>query len=440
MSDHLHVATTPHLHEHEHEAETSLAFPADAENLLFTLVDELRRGELSPRYDSTAGEVEALEERYGLRDVFQRLGARAPDVGPAEYAALARAFADRYESLPVTYVRYEHAHNGHDHEGHDCGKIHGPLRRRLDNLEEKALGKIGSRRARTLAAAAFRLGALAFCPGDDILAVGAQTYGAVSGHVGNGGRHEELALLPKRPQLDFELEEGQRRAKVSLPLDAPAAHSDIPATRAGDALRTRVADDGPAQDAARNARLAKEAAMRPEKSRRRRRIVALGALAMAALGIGASDVAHHEAAPRPGAAVSPAAPEKPEIPHRHADQAPPLAQPVTIKEGDSQWKIMSRRAKKAGSGDVPLVNAATAYTAAINAGTYPDPAVITPGDALRVPSPATLKRFATALSSPEEAPGLARALQQLNAQNTYGSSRAKQIAQQVTSLLEAQER
>lgn len=439
MSEHLHVAPLPHIHEDACLAgEFVPAFPADEENLLLDLLDELESGRLAPRPSITAGEVEALEERYGFRVVWQRLGVNAPNSGYAGYAAVVCAFGERYGGLPVSYARYEHAHAGHDHEGHDCGKIHGPLRRRLDRLEEKVLGKLGGKHSRAMAAAAFRLGALTFCPGDDILAVGAQAYGAVSGHMdSHGGQHEEVAVLPKRPRLDFELEEGTKKAKVSVPLDVPVAHGELPATGIGDVLRERLANDGPRQVAARNERLAKEAETRPERRRRRRRIVALGTLALAALGIGASDTVHQASIPKP-VALAPPSPPQAGLHPGYAAAEIPLTQPVKIKKGDSQWEIVHERiAKTLRRSDVPLVNITTAYTAALNAKSYPNPNAIVPGQTLQVPSPATLERFVGAMNHPKEAPGLARALRQLNMQARYADADSRQIVGRIAVTLRA---
>ncbi|HWZ66017.1 MAG TPA: hypothetical protein VNX65_04505, partial [Patescibacteria group bacterium] len=276
------------LHDHNHEGHTSdeeQAFPPYEENLFISLAKQARAGLLETPPDVSVEEIEELARRYRIDDILERLGEREPPLKFGHYASTVLAFASGYHQLPPPPTRYEHDEHHHDvhNDSHDCGKIHGPVRRWLDRLESEMLSRIPNRRVQAMAAIALRLCSLSICPGDDIAAVGMQVYSAASGSSHEGerpeGKEEEKAVLPRRPRIDFEAN------KAYLPLDVVVSHEELPNTKFGDELRDITNDNGPKQNDATTERLKKEAALKPEKLRRRQRIMAFGAIALTALGV-----------------------------------------------------------------------------------------------------------------------------------------------------------
>lgn len=231
MSERQSLAVTPeepqnhhnsHHYEHHHGAhEHTHPFPPEEENLLLSLSDQWNNATLPIGQRLEADQVLALEKQYGITDIESRLGRRILPRQARGYTTVLQVFAEQHSSLPTTHPLFDHDSHAHSHssahEGaHNCGKAHGPVRRRLDKLESTVLGRIGNKRVHAIAAAAFRLSALTLCPGDDIMAIGAQVYGSISGHVDSHGSHdhEEQAILPARPRIEIEIDLEANKATV----------------------------------------------------------------------------------------------------------------------------------------------------------------------------------------------------------------------------------
>ncbi len=407
------------------------ALPATEENLLLTLAAELRDGTLQPRRELMVGEVEDLDERFNVREVWARLSIDHPALSPAENAALVAAFAERYDTLPRP-ATHEHTHQ-HSGSHHDCGKAHGPLRRQLDKLETKTLGKIRNKTIQALAAAAFRCSALVFCPGDDLLAIGAQVYGSVSGHTEghNDQHHEEQAVLPRRPRIEVDLTAKKvrmRRGALDTDPSPPEADTCSP-----------IEDRSPRERPEEKPQRSHKTLHRPEKRRRRSRIMAFGAMALAALGIGVSG-STQQIEPSPDVSTSIMSVQPGAHPDRqddHERDKPQLFDHVAVESGNSQWGITEVRVEAATRGhNVAVINAVTAYTVLANQSSHPDPNRIAVGESLAVASPYVIQAFDTALTRPEQAqPELVQFVNVLNNQTDYFSESAQAAQKKIDSLL-----
>lgn len=227
----LHHHHENHVH-HEPDLEGDGVWALHAEDLYLRLADQAR----TPLINGVPIPA-APEEPAAMRDTRQRLGQRAPVLNKNQEEFVRHAFAAHHEHLPQ---REQSQHHGHDHGG--CGKRHGPLQRLFEKVEHTAISRVKQQRAKVAVALLFRAGLFTMCPGDDIAAIGLQVYGSVAG--GQQEHHEEhshdevYAVLPRRPRLTVDLDNG--RAVVDLPLDNAALPSQLPQNSIGDAVREHL--------------------------------------------------------------------------------------------------------------------------------------------------------------------------------------------------------
>lgn len=338
---------------------------------------------------------------YDLTALKQRLGSKAPDLSEAQEQVVATNFADRFADLPRSEY---HEHQGHAHAGDGCGKRHGPIRRTLERMEHGALAKVRGQRAKLAVALLFRAGFFTMCPGDDIAAIGLQVYGSVSGqqqeHHHEESHPEANAVLPARPRI--ELKRG--KALVRLPLEPefdprPMINSE-PATSPAPPPRIQTSQ---------SADITSAGHLKNKPPRYRRRLAALGMLAVAVFGGAAADASQEEHNPEPRIAV--------EVPS-YRIELPPLATqpsnaielpPLTIRgqephitkrdvrPGESQWSLAEQAIRTANIEVTPARTQAIAtYIAHANKATNPNADIINAGQQLRIPNaPLTTQIVAT---------------------------------------------
>lgn len=411
-----------HIHDHGHIHERHEPFAPAAENLLLDLALQANTGNLDVPDGADLDQLAKLEEQHNIKKIKARLGDAYPEVGIMGEAAVILAFAERADALPASHPRYNHSHG---HEGDGCGKTHGPVRRTLDTIEQKVLGRIRNQRVKLVAAAAFRGSSLILCPGDDLAAIGLQLYGAFSGQASHDEHThaEHKAVLPGRPRIDF----GKGTAFISLPLDTPVTHAELPDTPAGRMVRERTHDPEPPQPKT-------DVVPQPERIRRRlRRLALVGAAAVAFVAGGFVVANAGDEAPQPVAkapAVAPAvqspeapAPElqKPPKPH-HMDE-------ITAEHGDSQWELIEDkvRATLGRGGRTPLINALTHMGVYANKGTN-----INPGQKVKLPSREVVINMDRAVQNPQAAdPRLVADVRILNSQNELGSPESSAAVQRM---------
>jgi hypothetical protein len=401
-------------HDHDHHDDSDEAFAPAAENLLLDLAGRAQAGRLHVTELPGIDELAEVEAHYDITNIKARLGDAYPALGFAQEAAVIAAFAQGYAELPTEHARYAHDHH-EDHERHDgCGKTHGPIRKAMESVERKVLGRIRNQRVRMVAAAAFRGSSLILCPGDDLAAIGLQVYGAFTGHTGHDHEHaEHQAILPRRPRIDF----GKGTAIISLPLDTPLPHSELPHTPAGDLVRGMTLDP--------ESPLLPESEAQPERPRRRlRKAVLLGLAAAAFAGIfmigtqgDAPGGREHPVAAGPSMVPTPPKVESESQPQ--PEPVPAILRTVTVEKGDSQWAMVERQARQAlgRKGRVPLINALTHFAAYHNADVAPRPGSINDGQELDLPTDAVIRAFDKALEDPARAdPRLVADVLRLNEQ------------------------
>lgn len=197
--------STTHHTAHNHQE----VLPVFAETCLLNIANRIKHcGADDPHDLPDIATVARLDTQYNIAAIRARLGSAYPQLDFVQEAAAIMAFGNSYDKLPTMHPRFSHAHDhehGHGHGHHTCGKMHGPIRRALETIEHKTLGHIRNRRAQLVAAMAFRASSLFICPGDDIAAIGLQTYSAFASH--DHSHHQEHnhsdmpAILPRRPQL-----------------------------------------------------------------------------------------------------------------------------------------------------------------------------------------------------------------------------------------------
>lgn len=234
---------TTHSHQHHLQDACSppeaVPFPPAAENALLRISRIAARGKLPLTAFADMPARTPQQPCDVTTAARQRLGKIYPVLSATQEAAVAYIFSKQWPQLPQTHARYDHGHQ-HDHDDH-CSKAHGPLRKRIHNLERAVLRRIPHDKARILAALAFRGTALLFCPGDDIAAIGLQLYSAFGGSSGHTHIHDEpKATLPRRPRIDFEY----NNAIISLPIDAAVPHASLPDTPSAHMLRDHTNDPG----------------------------------------------------------------------------------------------------------------------------------------------------------------------------------------------------
>ena len=199
MTEHHHI-TPEHIHTHE----THEPFPAAEEDLFISLVRAAENTTVSP---ANLPKIIAPHVEARLTDVRARLGEKWH--GPSDKQVredIAANFSQQYEGLPTSHPLFEGQPHDHTHGDHSCGKLHGPVRKQLDRLENAMLRRVRNHTARAIAAGVFRLSALTICPGDDILAIGLQVHSSIVGHhESEHEHHEEYAILPTRPRIVVEL-------------------------------------------------------------------------------------------------------------------------------------------------------------------------------------------------------------------------------------------
>ncbi|HKX73340.1 MAG TPA: hypothetical protein VJM32_04970 [Candidatus Saccharimonadales bacterium] len=410
-------------HGHDHHDDSAEAFAPAAENLLLGLAGRAQAGRLDLTELPGIDELAEIEAHYDIANIKARLGDAYPALGFGQEAAVIAAFAQNYAELPTEHARYAHDHHD-NHEHHDgCGKTHGPIRKAMESFERKVLGRIRNQRVRMVAAAAFRGSSLILCPGDDLAAIGLQVYGAFTGHTGHDHEHaEHQAILPRRPRIDF----GKGTAIISLPLDTPLPHGELPHTPAGDLVRGMTLDPEPPQ-------LLPESAAQPERPRRLRKVALLGLAAAAFAGIfmagtqgDAPGGREHPVAAAPGEVPPPPKVESEPLP----EPAPAILRTVTAKKGDSQWAMVERQTRQTlgRKGRVPLINALTHFAAYHNADVAPRPGSINDGQEVDLPTDAVIRAFNKALEDPAQAdPRLVADVRKLNEQAGYNSPGAVEV-------------
>jgi hypothetical protein len=410
-----------HNHHHSHSHETGEPFAPAAENLLFELAMQARDGALRVQDMPDIGELHELEEQFDIKNLRARLGDAYPDLGFMGEAAVIAAFAKQAGTLPTSHPRYDHSHG----DGDGCGKTHGPVRRTLDTIEQKVLGRIRNQRVRLVAAAAFRGSSLILCPGDDLAAIGLQLYGAFSGHTGHEEHThtEHVAILPGRPRID--LAKGTA-VITSLPLDVTVPHNQMPDTDPARAWRERTFDPEPPAPKP-------EALVKPERPRRWRRLALIGAAAISFVGGGfAVANASHEA-PQPAAKTPAVAPQQgfgnaPNV----TEAAPPqFMHTERAQKGDSQWGMIQDEVHETlgTRGRTPLINALTHLSVHANKGE-----AINPGQQVQLPTREVIIKINSAVQKPNAAdPRLVADLRILNAQNEFGSAESEGAIQRIKS-------
>jgi hypothetical protein len=408
-----HIHHDHHNHAHEHGE----AFGPAAENLLLQLALRARAGDLRVHDMPDIGEIAKLEEQFDIKNIKARLGDAYPDIGFLGEAAVIVQFAGQAHELPTSHSRYDHSHGADD----GCGKTHGPVRRTLETIEQKVLGRIRSRRIKLVAAAAFRGSSLVLCPGDDLAAIGLQLYGAFSGHTGHDEhRHEEhKAILPGRPRIDF----AKGTAVISsLPLDVAMPHDNMPDTPAGRIWRERTSDPEPPK--------AEIVQAQPERKKHVLRKLALfGAAAIVFAGGGfavaqsGNDAPPQAPAIAPSEALSTVSPPKTVQP-----QQPQIMHAIHAQAGDSQWELIEDRVEYVlgREGRTPLVNALVHVAAHHNADAVPEPGSVRPGQVLQIPADVVIRDFADALKNPAGHPYLAAHIKTLNEQPRFNTQRTAQ--------------
>jgi hypothetical protein len=210
MSEHC-----THHHDHNHHNKSYQddgLLALHAEDLYSAMLRRVRHN----GWTSFATEV---SESSACQAARQRLGHQAAGMAIGQQHLVSQLFEDHYPALPRT-EEHHHAH-GHDHG--PCGKRHGPLQRLVERIEHGTLTRVKHRRAKMAAALIFRAGLFTMCPGDDIAAIGLQTYSSIAGHHQEHDHHEahpeSQAILPRRPRVVVDLEAGY--ADVDMPRPEP---------------------------------------------------------------------------------------------------------------------------------------------------------------------------------------------------------------------------
>lgn len=385
---------------HNHEP-----LPVFSETRLLELAKRAQHRELYPleKMPDTATVAE-IEKECGIADIRHRLGSAYPRLDFAQEAMVIMAFHEEYDQLPTSHPRFSHVHD-EEHHHHNCGKSHGPIRRIMETLERKTLGKIRSRRIKTLAAMAFRASSLIVCPGDDIVAIGLQTYSAFAnqGHVqeqnndhghNNHGHQNMFAILPRRPEIQTETPPvpGHQQQVRNRQINLNAAH------------QTHTAE-----------------AKTAHKEHRKWHKALLGCAAVVlAGGLFSSASTPHDAHPQHPVISQPET--KPAIVSQ-----PPLIETVVASKGDSQWEVAETHISEAtGHTNNALVNAVTALISHTNRNTHPNPHQLLAGQELRIPSHSAIKQMSDALNSNISTPN-PRLTAELNALNNQPSHKTQTI-------------
>ncbi|HYG83347.1 MAG TPA: hypothetical protein VD907_00530 [Verrucomicrobiae bacterium] len=209
-------------HHHEKEAHNLTITELGYEENLLALAHRTAKVAIPAEYLPPEAYIKKLEERFNLGTLRHRVGDAYPQLTPEQDAAVVVRFANIYRDIEEAYgpetkatpqSEAVHDHHHHDHDHDNCGHNHGIVHEKLGRFESYALSRIGSERAKQMAAVAFRATSLLFCPGDDIAAIGLQIYGSVSGeaHGHNEGQHQ--AILPNQSRVVL-----SRRSYVRPPL------------------------------------------------------------------------------------------------------------------------------------------------------------------------------------------------------------------------------
>ncbi|HJQ09325.1 MAG TPA: hypothetical protein VJ836_07645 [Candidatus Saccharimonadales bacterium] len=164
---------------------------------------------------------------------------------------------------------------------------------------------------------------------------------------------------------------------------------------------------------------------RPHAPSRLRSAMGLGATALALVGglISGDTQSKNAVHATPDVVGGPAAvdiqPDNPITPPPPTVKLPSTTECVTVKAGDSQWKIVERRVAKA-TGKRPSVSATNViamFTAIKNKVSNPQPGTIYAGDCLQVPTYAATQELYDALGQPRTSdPRLAASLKTFNEQ------------------------
>lgn len=187
-------------------------FPAFAESCYLALARRAFQGRLPSKAidDSQPFLGAELRDRLGVDGIESRLGDSMPQLSACDESLVLQHFALAYPSIPDTLPRYqksrEHAdrhHHDHGHtDDHGCTKIHGPLQRFIENTADRVSAKFGGRRAKASILIGMRSLLFCICPGDDILAIGAQAFSGAAPHSFHvEAQHDELAVLPPKVNI-----------------------------------------------------------------------------------------------------------------------------------------------------------------------------------------------------------------------------------------------
>ena len=392
MNTELSMASACEHHHTEHHD----PFPPAEEDLYMDLVINAKStsGAVAP------GEPAGPEVAQRIQDIQARLPRRWSSLTHTESNHVIGAFAAQYQSLPTSHPLFEHHHN-HDKEhqnGHSCGKMHGPIRRRFDALETRVLGRISNRTAKAVAAAVFRLSALTVCPGDDIAAIGLQIHGAIAGHhETEHGHHEEQAILPKSIQ----------------------------------AVKEQATDTPKPQPAG-----AEAAPVRAKK----RRVLALASTALIALGFGvAGDHAETQNHQPSQTAIAPPLADhkqppiaKPSVPEQYTNQ-------IVVRPGDTAWALAETEVATVGHAhSVAVTNAIVSYMTYLNRSQVTAIDHLKPNQTLQTPTGDTIDRIYKAVTQADSDPQLARYLTTINNQATRYTPQLQEVLPQLDSYLRSQ--
>jgi len=385
--------TSPCGHEHrEHHS----PFPPAEEDLYMDLVVATK---ITASTTADPAESAGPEIAQRIQDIQARLPGRWSSLTRTESQQVMGAFAAQYLSLPTSHPLFEHRHNDdkEHQDGHSCGKIHGPIRRRFDALEARVLGRISNRTAKAVAAAAFRLGALTVCPGDDIAAIGLQIHGAIAGHhETEHSHHEEQAVLPKPIQVVKE----------------QSADTPKPQSSATEATPVRA---------------------------KKRRAFALASVTLIALGFGlAGDHAETQDRQQSQTATSPLADRKesslakPSVPERFTSS-------VALHPGDTAWSLAEAKVATAGQVDsIAATNAIVSYMAYLNREDIADINHLKPNQTLQTPASLTVERIYKATVQADTDPQLAHYLTTINSQPTRHTPQLQEALPQLDAYLRSQ--
>jgi hypothetical protein len=350
-----------------------------------------------------------------LSDIETRLGSnfcgRFASLTDAQKLAFIERFEAANDTLPYRHPRHKYAdkhHHDHSHdEIHSCRTVvPGIGTRAVSWLEANLAKRTASKTLRTALALGSRAVLFAFCPGDDLAALGMQTIGALKGHTErHGHQHQEVpGVLPGRPRIDFEI----GKAVISLPADVPVRHDELPDTPAGKILRehTLNPEASPGLPHRKPLRVPAPTQKLPEvrKPGKRFRLRAAAAGSAAMIGILAGDAKQQDSVCAQQAAERLPASQPNESPSAPQDQyhSEPLTECVMVAKGDSQWSLAEKRIREVTGKktNAAITNVVTTISIASNKTSNPNPRLIYPGQCLQMPMPSTIKNIYEALTRP----------------------------------------